>query len=284
MAPDWKALNTRVFSGKLNLDSVRRASGGDICDSFTLAASDGQKYFVKFHPNAELLEAEYRNLQLLVSTEIATPAPIACVNLDGGAALVLEYLAFGGRGDEAQLGQQLAQLHQRCEPGGRYGLDYDNFIGHTPQCNQWFDQWDDFWWCNRLEPQLAMAVHQGYKSPITNKALKNRVTTLLGEHQPPSSILHGDLWGGNKSYLADGRPVIFDPASYYGDRETDIAFTRVFGGFSSGFYRAYESVWPLPEGWRDRESVYNLYHMLNHFNLFGSSYSSSVNSLMARLG
>lgn len=283
MAPDWQTLNRLAFAGRLNLETARPVAGGDICDSYTVANANGSRYFVKFHSSLDLLECEFRNLQLLAATPMVTPVPIDCVRLSDSAALVLEYLEFGGRADESRLGELLASVHREQEPHGRYGLDYDNFIGHSRQENSWFDSWKHFWWQCRLEPQLAMAARNGHKLSVPQVRIKEAVMTRLAEHRPPASLLHGDLWGGNKGYLADGRPVIFDPACYYGDRETDLGFTRVFGGFSPEFYRSYQRAWSLPDGWQIREPVYNLYHMLNHLNLFGRGYLPQVERLCKEL-
>src|SRR5690606_35301987 len=146
-------------------------------------------------------------------------------------------------------------------------------IGYTAQQNTPDDCWADFWVKCRLVPQLELAQKQGYE--FAKNEIISAVVELLKGHQPLPSLLHGDLWGGNKGFLADGTPVVFDPACYYGDRETDIAFTGLFGGFSAEFYAAYMNEWPLPAGFNSRQGVYNLYHLLNHLNLFGSGYLGS---------
>jgi fructosamine-3-kinase len=195
--------------------------------------------------------------------------------------LVLQHLALGERGDESALGRQLAELHQHTAE--HYGLSVNNFIGTRPQLNGQHTCWADFWWQCRLAPQVQMAQGAGHFLGATAAQLQALSNARLQAHNPPASLLHGDLWAGNKAYLTDGRPALFDPACYYGDRETDLAFTLVFGGFGHDFYQRYQQAWPLPKGWQAREPLYNLYHLLNHLNMFGRGYLSSVQSAVKSL-
>src|SRR6185503_6794480 len=179
--------------------------------------------------------------------------------LDHGADFILlESLEFRRDGDWGALGRMLARLHR--ETGPRFGWHRDNWIGRSPQANGWMDDWNEFWWSRRLAPQLARA---GLRTAFLKDALK--------DHRPAPSLLHGDLWSGNAGFIDDG-PVVFDPAVYYGDRETDLAMTELFGGFAPEFYAAYEDELPLDEGYAWRKHLYNLYHLLNHLNLFGGAY------------
>ncbi|WP_041524359.1 fructosamine kinase family protein [Gilvimarinus agarilyticus] len=255
-------------------------AGGDTSQSFVVNNSQGKRYFIKVDDTVELLEVEAQNLKLMARAEIITPAVIGFSQLNGKGVLVLEYVSLVAAGDEQALGRQLADLHRVSAE--HYGLDYNNYIGGSPQQNTWGDNWADFWWHNRLAPQLEQAT-RNRGVVVDTQRLKHFSDRLLGGHQPPASLLHGDLWGGNKGFLQDGQPVLFDPACYYGDRETDLAFTLVFGGFGHGFYQSYREAWPLPDGWQEREPLYNLYHLLNHFNLFGDSYRNSVESTVASL-
>ncbi len=184
----------------------------------------------------------------------------------------MEFLELKSRGDFAALGRMLATIHRT--QGGRFGWARDNYIGSTPQLNGAYENWAEFWRARRLEPQLALAKRNGYDLDADN------VTQLLEGHTPAPSLLHGDLWSGNGGFLAGGAPVLFDPAVYYGDREADLAMTELFGGFPREFYSAYG---PLPAGYQQRKHLYNLYHLLNHLNLFGGGYLGQVNATLRLL-
>lgn len=178
------------------------------------------------------------------------------------------------RGQLASLGAGLARIHRQRMP--HYGLDVDNMIGLSRQKNAVLKDWGDFYVEYRLQPQLAMIrdvrIRHQFESRLS--ACDSALRRFLNEHCDHPSLLHGDLWAGNA--LFDGRgPWLIDPAVYYGDREADIAMTELFGGFSSGFYEAYDSVFPRTGVYELKRPVYNLYHTLNHYNLFGSSYLSA---------
>jgi fructosamine-3-kinase len=164
--------------------------------------------------------------------------------------------------------------HRR--PGPRFGWPRDNYIGATPQANAWCDDWAEFWRERRLRPQLEQARSKGFD--LGKIALED----LLIKHQPEPALLHGDLWSGNAGFTAEG-PVVFDPAVYYGDREADLAMTELFGGFPREFYDAYNEAWPLEAGYAQRKHLYNLYHLLNHLNLFGGGYLGQVSSTLRLL-
>ena len=167
----------------------------------------------------------------------------------------------------------------------RFGWGRDNTIGPTPQANAWSGDWTEFFRERRLRPQLELARRGGLARALSapGERLLGCVDRLLAGHRPAASLLHGDLWGGNWLASSGGEPVLFDPAVYYGDRETDVAMTRLFGGFGAAFYRAYEAAAPLPPGWPERCELYNLYHVLNHANLFGSAYARQAQSIIERL-
>jgi len=195
---------------------------------------------------------------------------------DGRAFIVLEQLDLKHSGDYAALGRMLAALHRQTGP--RFGWHRDNYIGATPQQNAWCDDWAEFWVTRRLEPQISMARDRGFDVAMPSMH-------LLENHKPQPSLLHGDLWSGNAGFTSEG-PVVFDPAVYYGDREADLAMTELFGGFPREFYRAYNEAFPLPAGYEKRNHLYNLYHLLNHLNLFGGGYLGQVKAtlgLLARL-
>jgi fructosamine-3-kinase len=167
----------------------------------------------------------------------------------------------------------LAEAHRK--PGPRFGWSRDNYIGSTPQTNGWWDDWAGFWRERRLQPQLEMAQSQGFD-------LRFEADLLLKNHAPQPALLHGDLWSGNAGFTHEG-PVVFDPAVYYGDREADLAMTELFGGFPREFYRAYEETYPLDAGYPRRKHLYNLYHLLNHLNLFGAGYLRQVQETLSLL-
>jgi protein-ribulosamine 3-kinase len=167
---------------------------------------------------------------------------------------------------------------------GRFGWHRDNTIGATPQLNAWESDWIVFWQTYRLGYQLDLAARSGHGGQLQRRGglLLERLPALF-DHAPVPSLLHGDLWGGNFSGDAEGNPVIFDPACYYGDREADLAMTELFGGFSGRFYSAYRAAWPLDPGYDTRKTLYNLYHILNHLNLFGGGYGSQAERMIDRL-
>ena len=202
----------------------------------------------------------------------------------GQAYLVLEYLPLVSQGDAALLGRQLAQQHRVTAP--QFGWTRDNWIGATPQPNGWRDDWIDFWREQRLGFQLRLAAENGYGGALQRdgEILMSRLDALFDGHTPQPSLLHGDLWGGNHGFLAESAtPVVFDPAVYFGDRECDLAMSELFGGFAPDFYAAYREAWPLDAGYAVRKTLYNLYHVLNHANLFGGSYVAQAARMIAQL-
>src|SRR3569833_2111376 len=222
---------------------------------------------------------------ILASRAIRVPRPVCWGSVGDDAYLVLEHLSFGGtRADGMQrLGAGLAAMH-RCT-GARYGWHRDNTIGTTPQCNETSDDWVTFWRARRLRFQLQCAAARGCGAALWQKGerLLEMVDALLHGHVPAPSLLHGELWSGNYAILDSGVPVIFDPAVYYGDRETDLAMTELFGGYSREFYEAYHAHYPLADGYPLRKILYNLYHVLNHYNLFGGGYAGQAGRMRDRL-
>ncbi|GAB1235628.1 fructosamine kinase family protein [Ferrigenium sp. UT5] len=220
------------------------------------------------------------------------PQVIAHGVADDHSYLLLEYLALNSRGDAGALGEKLAALHRNT--ADRFGFAQDNFIGSTPQPNGWTDDWTTFWREQRLGFQLRLAAQNGYGGTLQSagEKLLQRLPAFFAGYTPQPALLHGDLWGGNHAFLADGTPVIFDPAAYYGDRECDLAMTELFGGYPAEYYAAYQAVWPLDAGYAIRRDLYNLYHLLNHANLFGgeggdrlrvTGYAKQAEQMIARL-
>jgi len=267
-----------------NIDHHRAISGGDINQSFYISDSRiNQSYFVKAnHANRlAMFESEVLGLNAIIETEvITTPQVITSGVIEEISFLALSYLPLSSSGNEFLLGQQLAKMHRATQAS--FGFTKHNFIGTTPQNDTHKDGWLTFWRDCRLLPQLELAYRNGYQNSLEKSAdkLLECLPEYLGEHSPAASLVHGDFWGGNKGFLQNGTPVIFDPACYYGDRETDIAMTQLFGGFGRDFYQGYNAEWPLAPDYKTREPLYNLYHQLNHLNLFGSAYlESCVNSI-----
>ncbi len=234
--------------------------------------------------------AEAEGLRELAGAQaLRVPAVLAVGEVEGRAVLALEWLelSVGGEGDarcQARLGEGLAMQH-RCL-AARHGWHRDNTIGATPQRNAWDDDWVRFFQQHRLGVQLDRAARNGLEPGIVERGreLCERCGAFFSSYHPRPSLLHGDLWGGNAGRLAaTGEPVVFDPAVYYGDREADLAMTRLFGGFSPAFYAAYQSAWPLDPAAGTRRTLYNLYHVLNHFNLFGGGYGRQAAGMIDRL-
>lgn len=262
-----------------------RAHGGDINESWILDGS-GECYFVKVNSAERLpmFTAELEALEAIqVTSTIRTPKVLTSGMHGAFAYLVLEYLQLvrPTTGEHWQtMGQQLAQMHRSRST--HFGWHRDNTIGSTPQINTPAEVWSEFFREHRLRPQFELLANKGHHLSHAD-ALLDRIDRILFGHAPVPSLLHGDLWSGNAGFLGCGTPVIYDPATYYGDRETDMAFTRFFGGFHESFYRAYDEEWPLPAGFQNRQTLYNLYHALNHANLFGGSYIEQSESMIQRL-
>ena len=264
------------------------ANVGGGCINTAVKLSDAsQSWFVKLNRAALLpmFEAEAAGLHALSATgSIRTPVPLCSGRVGEQAYLVTEYLALGrpSGNSQALAGRQLAMLHGAT--AARFGWDLDNHIGATPQSNTWRDSWIDFWREQRLGYQLDLARHNGYGGRLQKlgEQLLERLPSLI-DHAPEASLVHGDLWGGNMGFDSSGQPVIYDPATYYADREVEIAMTELFGGFGGDFYAAYQEAWPLDPGYASRKTLYNLYHVLNHLNLFGGGYLGQAQGMMERL-
>ncbi len=260
---------------------------GGGCINTALRLADGeQEWFVKTNSADRLamFEAEAEGLAAMADTgTIRVPRPLLTGSHDGQSFIVMEYIASGGggAGSQAAAGEQLAAMHRHM--ADRFGWHRDNTIGATHQPNDWRDTWIDFWREQRLGFQLDLAARNGYAHlKRLGEPLLERFPALI-DHDPQPSLLHGDLWGGNIAFDREGQPVIFDPAVYYGDREADLAMTELFGGFGRDFYAAYQAAWPLDPGYTVRKTLYNLYHVLNHANLFGGGYAGQAQRMMERL-
>jgi len=274
-----------ALNKNIDLKWVRNLAGGDI-NQAALLSHQNRKWFLKYHRGAPdgMFAAEARALQQISLQQcIRVPEPIAHGNDGDTAWLVLEFLELFPHGSDVLLGEQLAALHSIHFD--QFGWEQDNFIGSSIQNNTKNNSWVEFWRKERLQPQFAMANTAGFGTRLAGKAdqLLDKLNHIMADHQPAASLLHGDLWAGNKAFTQNGMPVIFDPASYYGDRETDIAMTELFGGYGPEFYSAYEAHAPLSDSYQLRRDLYNLYHMLNHLNLFGAGYLCRCENIIDHL-
>lgn len=262
--------------------------GGCINSAYRLEGGGGQVYFAKLNQQTLLpmFEVEAEGLrEMAAAAAMRVPLPVCSGTGSGQAWLVMEYLNLGVGGGVCQrlLGQRLAALHKIPRPF--FGWHTDNTIGSTPQPNTRYPDWAGFWAGQRLGFQLELAAGQGYGGKLQREGEKllQRLPVFFAGYQPQPSLLHGDLWAGNYAADESGQPVVFDPACYYGDREADIAMTELFGGFSRDFYAAYQEAWPLQAGYQSRKILYNLYHVINHLNLFGGGYLGQAERMIAQL-
>jgi fructosamine-3-kinase len=235
---------------------------------------------------AAAFAAEAAGLEEIAAVRaVSVPAVLAVGEHESLAFIALEWLELEAStpAAEGRLGEQLAMLHRAAAPA--FGWGRDNTIGRTPQSNGWTVDWVGFFVGRRLAPQLALAKARGESAVLLDlgHAVCEHARVLFTSYRPPPSLLHGDLWGGNVGVARDGRPFVFDPACYYGDREVDLAMTRLFGGFGAAFYAAYQATWPLDQAAGTRRTLYNLYHVLNHAQLFGGGYSAQAIGMMRKL-
>ncbi|MBE7553315.1 MAG: fructosamine kinase family protein [Anaerolineales bacterium] len=264
-------------------------SGGDISQVVRVRLAGGGQLLVKWRSNLPpgLFTAERRGLELLRSAgALRVPEVLAQAEATANcpAFIALEWLDPGSKSSQSAevLGHGLAVQHRLL--ASSFGLDHANLIGANPQPNHQSDNWASFFREQRLGFQMELAGRNGVL-PTQRARRLEALLARLGDWlpaQPPASLLHGDLWGGNWLATASGEPVLIDPAVYYGHREADLAFTELFGGFPAAFYSAYQASWPLDRGYEERKDLYNLYHLLNHLNLFGESYGGSVDSILRR--
>jgi protein-ribulosamine 3-kinase len=285
----WQIIAQHIaHSTEAPFNPLEPKSIGGGCINMGVRLSDGERtFFVKLNSASllDMFEAEAEGLIALADTHtLRVPKPI-CNGLCGEQSyLAMEFIEMGqGVREGAEIaGRKLAAMHRISQP--QFGWHRDNTIGSSPQRNQQTDSWVAFWREQRLGFQLQLAANNGYRGNLQRKGerLMDRFHDLL-THQPSPSLLHGDLWGGNLAYDRSGQPVIYDPAVYYGDREADLAMTELFGGFGNRFYDAYRESWPLSPGYSTRKILYNLYHILNHLNLFGNGYLGQAEGMIDRL-
>ena len=270
-----------------DLTGMSSVGGGCIADSQVITTRSGRKFFLKQGFSNGMFRKEANGLKELARPGvIKVPDVIDC----GDDYLILEHIEQGSKKKDffEDFGHKLALLH-RFE-GEHFGFFEDNFIGSTPQENipseDEAHNWPLFYWNKRLMFQFRLAEKNGYADNTMQHlfaSLEKVYEKILEGSEEAPSLMHGDLWAGN--YMSDikGNPVLIDPAVYYGHREADLAMTKLFGGFSAAFYRAYEETWPLQEGASEREPIYLLYHVMNHLNLFGTGYYSQAIRLLEKL-
>lgn len=276
---------SQVLGQDFLITDRKSIGGGSINQAYQV--SDGHEhYFVKLNQASKvaMFEAEAAGLQEMHNTQsIRVPRPLGWGTAAGQSYIILEWIPLG-RGDSQAwfaMGQQLAAMHRQAHDQG-FGWHQNNTIGDTPQRNPWTEDWGEFFAEHRLGYQLQLAQRHGGHF-LQGEVLVGKIPALLAHHHATSSLVHGDLWSGNAAFSQGGEPIILDPATYYGDREVDIAMTELFGGFPPAFYNGYQEAWPLAEGYQQRKVLYNLYHILNHFNLFGGGYASQAQRMIEQV-
>lgn len=281
------------FGTDVNIEDSRSVGGGDINSARLLMLSDGRSVFIKYNSssNSAFFDAEEEGLSAIADTGVIKTPELFCKGMDpdkGISFLMMERIVTGTPGQNTwyEMGRQFAGMHladtSRYVEGGLFGFLHDNYIGATRQTNTPFDSWIDFYRECRLKPQFKMAERaldeQAVKSCVR---LMDKLGDILTEPEKPA-LLHGDMWGGNHLIDRDGNAVLIDPAAYVGHPEADIAMTELFGRMPHGFYEGYHEKMPAQAGYDDRRDIYNLYHVMNHYNLFGGGYLNSALSIIRR--
>ncbi len=274
-----------TFNRHIKISGQQFVSGGCINHTLKLITSEGN-YFLKWNENdyPDMFEKEASGLTLLSGAgALAIPGVCGFGEIENKNYLIMEFINSGSphKNFWEEFGSGLARQHQITNT--RFGLNESNYIGRLPQLNDFKEDWVDFFIQNRLEIQLEMARNNGLvQKPLIDKFRKLYVQLPDVLAEEPASLLHGDLWSGNYMIGPGGEPFIIDPAVYYGNREIEIAFSQLFGGFDRRFYQSYNEVFPLSPGFDERCDIYNLYPLLVHVNLFGTSYLSGVERVLKR--
>ena len=291
---DWQAIEDSISQAlgiRFAVRSAQAVGGGCINEAVCLEGSS-QRYFVKLNQagREDMFAAEAAGLEAIQKTgAILVPTPVCTGNDQERSWLVMEFveLASSRENTSVLLGEQLAAMHRHTS--ATFGFHRDNYIGSTEQPNDTGRDWIHFVTHQRIGLQLDLAQRNGVSSKLFDSGhhLLDGFAAFFDTYQPTPSLLHGDLWSGNWGCTPTGEPVIFDPAVYFGDREADLAMTELFGGFHDRFYQSYRQSWALDPGYKTRKVLYNLYHILNHYNLFGGGYAgqsqSMINHLLAEL-
>jgi fructosamine-3-kinase len=264
----------------------RQSIDGGCINQAYLVSNEQERYFVKLNRSSliDMFAAEASGLSAIATTNtIKVPLPICWGIAEDCSYLVLEHLDFTlnpQRENWGEMGRKLAAMHRfQISPDRQFGWHTNNTIGSTPQINTWERDWATFFTQHRIGYQLELAQHHGGNFPKAAQVLA-KIPEFLDNYYPQPSLVHGDLWSGNASFTTAGTPVIFDPATYWGDREVDVAMAALFGGFPNAFYQGYADVYPLDPDYSTRKVLYDLYHILNHYNLFGGNYQGWANNLI----
>lgn len=290
MSYDLQPLIERALGDAVDIVASEPVSGGDISEAVAVA-TPRRRLFVKWQhggpPDIFEREAEALERMWASGTDLRVPEVFSATRPGDGfpATLVIEYIESGrpAADYDERFGRGLAQLHSALAEA--FGFDEDNYCGTTPQPNGWTDDWVEFYLENRLRHQLELIEQRRGVSTDEKRAfedLLDRLDELLEANEPPS-LIHGDLWSGNAYADTDGRPVLVDPAAYYGHPEAEIGMMELFGGFGDTVYAAYEEVREFPDGWRKRVPLYSLYHLLNHYYLFGGHYGRRAFEVVERM-
>ena len=288
--PDWEPVIQALSDseGQAHVfQSAQQVGGGSINTAYKITTNKNI-FFLKLNRlhAISMFEAEADGLKELAnSTAFHVPHVYCTGQTQSHSFILMEYipLATNTEVSAQRMGEALANMHH--EKQLYFGWHRDNTIGLTLQINSKTKNWEDFWKNKRLRYQLSLAIKNSMTARLQDKinVIIDKQNCLFQGYSLFPSRLHGDLWGGNVASDTDENPVIFDPALYYGDREADIAMTELFGGFNNEFYQAYQTNFPLDPGYAVRKWLYNLYHLLNHFNLFGSSYLAQIEAAAERL-
>ncbi|MBM7540856.1 fructosamine kinase family protein [Amphibacillus cookii] len=271
----------KQFDAAMDVINIQPVTGGDINASY-LVTTDKRRYFIKVNLDAADDFFAFESYGLIRLAETGTVhVPMNYYQQSSPPALILEWIETSDSDETPSLlGQQLAQLHLIKQHD--YGLDRDGYIGLLNQPNQLTDDWVDYFATMRLGNQLNIGIDQGIITGQRRAKLESLITNLknLLPERPQSSLLHGDLWGGNWLSGTNHSPYLIDPAIVQGDRHFELAFTELFGGFSSDFYAAYQQVFPLDSSYPDTKQIYQLFYLLVHLNIFGEMYGPQVDRIL----
>jgi len=289
----WSAVQNAISEATgldFVIESRERVTGGDINQSYRIS---GQRqgcfkhtYFVKINhaSRIELFHAEINGLKALAeSNSFKIPQVITIGKTQSSSFLVLEFLELASKEDIKTFAKNLAQMHQSTH--SNFGFVKDNFIGLTAQPNQWSSEWIDFYSEQRIGYQLELLTQKSVATKFLNKVkiLQQNIPEFFQDYSPKPALVHGDLWSGNYAFDENELPVIFDPACYYADHEVDLAMLELFGNPGNEFFETYHQYYPIDSGYQRRKNLYNLYHILNHINLFGESYLQQAESMLSIL-
>jgi len=276
---------SEVTNIPFRIKNKQTVHGGCINQAFHIQDNE-QNYFVKVNDRSSLdnFHSEVTALSAIQKTNsIKVPKIMGSGSFENFSFLILEYLHLKNRGSIRDFAIALASLHKNQSK--MFGFHQNNYIGATKQINSSMHDWAEFFLQNRIGYQLELLESKYDIRALRNneKLLKEKIEYLFKNHSPAPSLLHGDLWQGNYSFDRDGTPVIFDPASYYGDHEAELAMLELFGSPGKAFFDTYQEYYPINKGYQQRKKLYNLYHILNHANLFGASYLAQANDMIEHL-